>query len=168
MSSAFTDEQPGEAEIIARDHARSRAVAAAAGAAALVVLLAGALAVVLGPAGSPQAAQASAACERAVVADWKRDGRVDGVHPLSCYRRALAQLPADVRDYSDAPTEIERALAIASNHPARAARARDATASNDGAPPLVLAAVGGLVLLVAALGAAALLRTTRARRRPAS
>jgi hypothetical protein len=134
----------------------------------LLVLLAGALALLVGPAGSHQAAQADGSCQQAVVRDWKRDGRVDGVYPLSCYHRALAQLPADVRDYSDAPTEIERALAIASNHPARATQARDATSTNNGAPPLVLVAVGGLVLLVAGLGAAALLRTTRPRRRRAS
>jgi hypothetical protein len=166
MSSAFPREQPGEAlKTIARMKARSRAVAAAAGAAALLMLLAGALAVLLGPEGAPEAARAAGACEQAVVADWKRDGRVDGVYSLSCYRRALAQLPADVRDYSDAPTEIERALAVASNHTAKP-RPSAGDASNGGATPLVLIAIGLAGGLAAVLGGAALL--TRLRRRPAS
>ena len=102
--------------MIARGEARRRAVAAAGGAAVLIVLLAAALAglAALGADGSPASAQAAAgACEQTVVEDWSFDGRVDGVYPLACYRRALAQLPADMRDYSDAPDEIERALAVA-------------------------------------------------------
>jgi hypothetical protein len=141
-------------------------VAAAVGAAAVVTLLASGFAGLVRDAAGPSAAAAGGSCERAVVLDWKQDGRVDGVYPLGCYRRALAQLPADVRDYSDAPTEIERALAIASNHSHRAAQAGDAARASDEAPPLVLIAVGALAVLVAALAAAALL--TRPRRRPAS
>jgi hypothetical protein len=142
-------------------------VAAAVGAAAVVGLLASGFAGLVREAAGPSAAAAAGgSCEQAVVGDWKQDGRVDGVYPLSCYRRALAQLPADVRDYSDAPTEIERALAIASNHPDRAAQAGDTARAGDEPPPLVLIAVGALVVLVAALATAALL--TRVRRRPAS
>lgn len=141
-------------------------MAAAVGAAAVVALLASGFGGLVRDAAGPSAVAASASCEQAVVQDWKQDGRVDGVYPLSCYRRALAQLPTDVRDYSDAPTEIERALAIASNHPGRAARSGETTGSGDEAPPLALIAVGALVVLLAALAAAALF--TRPRRRPAS
>jgi hypothetical protein len=136
---------------------------------ALIVLLAGSLAVLsaLGNRGAPESARASgASCVDAVVTDWSRDGRVDATYPLACYRRALAQLPADVRDYSDAPTEIERALAVASNHTRRASPSSRSATADDEPPPLALIAVGLAAASAAALGSAALL--TRRRRRPAS
>jgi hypothetical protein len=136
---------------------------------ALVLLLAGAVAALtaFGRGGAPESAQAAgASCEDAVVTDWSRDGRVDGTYPLACYRRALARLPSDMRDYSDAPDEIERALAVASNRRAATRTPQPRTTAPNSAPPLVLVAVGLAVAAAAATGGAALL--TRRRRRPAS
>jgi hypothetical protein len=137
---------------------------------ALVVLLAGAVAslTAFGMGGAPESARAAGtSCENAVVTDWSRDGRVDGTYPLACYRRALARLPSDMRDYSDAPDEIERALAVASNRRAATPAPQSRTTAPDTAPPLVLVAIGLAVAAAAVSGGAALL-TRRRRRRPAS
>jgi hypothetical protein len=132
----------------------------------LFLLLAGVLAA-LGTDGAPETARAAdVSCENAVVTDWSRDGRVDGTYPLACYRRALARLPSDVRDYSDAPDEIERALAVASNRRAAAPTPQSRETTPDSAPPLVLVAIGVAVAAAVASGGAAVL--TRRRRRPAS
>ena len=52
-------------------------------------------------------------CAKQVVADWYDDGRVGKIYPLECYRLAIAILPPDVLDYSNAKEEIGRALAFA-------------------------------------------------------
>jgi len=52
-------------------------------------------------------------CAKQVVADWYDDGRVGKIFPLACYRQAIASLPSDVLDYSNAKEEIGRALAFA-------------------------------------------------------
>ena len=52
-------------------------------------------------------------CGDQVVADWYDDGRVGKIYPLQCYRDAIATLPTDVIDYSNAKQEISRALAYA-------------------------------------------------------
>jgi cobalamin biosynthesis Mg chelatase CobN len=52
-------------------------------------------------------------CAKQVVADWYDDGRVGKIYPLDCYRQAIASLPSDVLDYSNAKEEIGRALAFA-------------------------------------------------------
>ena len=58
------------------------------------------------------AAPASAApsCGRQVIDDWYEDGRVDRTYPLHCYDDAIEALPPDVRDYSSAKEDIQRAL----------------------------------------------------------
>jgi len=66
-------------------------------------LVAVALAVGVAPA-------SAAACGQTVVDDWYDNGRVDSVYAISCYRAALKLLPDDVKSYSDAPDEINRAL----------------------------------------------------------
>lgn len=109
------------------------------------------------------ALRAGRACDGVVFRDWSDNGRVDGVYPLSCYRAAIAGLPADVRDYSDAPTEIERALAVAAN---RSGLPRVHATERDGAPtsraPIALVALGATVVLLGA--AAAVAPLTRRRR----
>ncbi len=55
-------------------------------------------------------ADAAAACGRQVIDDWYDDGRVDGTYKLHCYDDAIEILPRDVRDYSSAKEDIERAL----------------------------------------------------------
>ena len=58
------------------------------------------------------AAPASGArsCGRQVIDDWYEDGRVDRTYPLHCYDDAIEALPPDVRDYSSAKEDIQRAL----------------------------------------------------------
>ena len=74
----------------------------AAFAAAFVTLLA-----VAAPAGAAQS------CGRAVIDDWYDNGRVDGTYALHCYDDAIDILPRDVRDYSSAKEDIQRALQAA-------------------------------------------------------
>jgi hypothetical protein len=69
----------------------------------LLAAFAGMLAVA-GPAG------AAKSCGRAVIDDWYEDGRVDGTYALHCYDDAIENLPRDVRDYSSAKEDIQRAL----------------------------------------------------------
>lgn len=52
-------------------------------------------------------------CADQVIADWFDDGRIGKIYPLECYRQAIAKLPPDVLDYSNAKEEIARALAFA-------------------------------------------------------
>jgi hypothetical protein len=55
-------------------------------------------------------AEAAQSCGRAVIDDWYDDGRVDGTYALHCYDDAIEILPRDVRDYSSAKEDIQRAL----------------------------------------------------------
>jgi hypothetical protein len=55
-------------------------------------------------------ATAAKSCGRAVIDDWYDDGRVDGTYALHCYDDAIDSLPRDVRDYSSAKEDIQRAL----------------------------------------------------------
>ena len=54
-------------------------------------------------------ATAAKSCGEKVIDDWF-DGRIDGTYALHCYDDAIEQLPRDVRDYSSAKEDIERAL----------------------------------------------------------
>jgi hypothetical protein len=45
-----------------------------------------------------------------VINDWYDNGRVDGTYPVHCYDDAIDALPRDVRDYSSAKDDIQRAL----------------------------------------------------------
>jgi hypothetical protein len=60
-------------------------------------------------AAAPAASGAPSPCWRAVIDDWARGG-IDGEHPLHCYREALHRLPNDIRTYTTAEDDIERAL----------------------------------------------------------
>ena len=53
---------------------------------------------------------AAAPCWQRVIADWSRDGRIDHAYPAACYRQAVKRLPEDLRAYSSAPDDINRAL----------------------------------------------------------
>jgi hypothetical protein len=67
-------------------------------------------------------AAAAPSCARQVIDDWYDDGRVDRTYPLHCYDDAIDALPPDVRDYSSAKEDIQRALqARMRNEPAPAA-----------------------------------------------
>jgi hypothetical protein len=54
-------------------------------------------------------ATAATPCGEAVILDWS-DGTIDRVYSAACYRDALRRLPEDLRAYSTAPEDIERAL----------------------------------------------------------
>lgn len=60
--------------------------------------------------GRSQPAELDPGCAAAVVSDWADDGRLDGVYDAGCYRTAIRRLPEDLRAYSTAPDDLERAL----------------------------------------------------------
>ena len=62
-----------------------------------------------GLAGAP-AGSAAEPCWRVLVDDWA-DGAISNLYPISCYRQALQNMPEDVRLYSNASDDINRALA---------------------------------------------------------
>jgi hypothetical protein len=88
-----------------RQQSCSRVVARAA---ALVVIVA-AMAAVL-----PASAEAAATvvCWKRLINDWY-DGRIDQAYPVRCYREAIKELPEDVKVYSSAREDIQRALLAA-------------------------------------------------------
>ena len=61
-------------------------------------------------------AAAKAPCWKTLLNDWY-DGRIEGTYKVSCYREAINHLPQDLRDYSQARSDLSRALlgAIATN-----------------------------------------------------
>jgi hypothetical protein len=56
-----------------------------------------------------EGASAKTSCGGKLLKDWS-DGRIDRVYPVRCYRLALANMPEDMRIYSTARSDIERAL----------------------------------------------------------
>ena len=88
---------------------------------ALAAAFAAAVLTALALAGRPAAAPS---CGRAVIDDWYDDGRVDGTYALHCYDDAIDILPRDVRDYSSAKEDIQRALQAAQARRGRTARRR--------------------------------------------
>lgn len=75
---------------------------------------------------SPASAASLDDCAQRVIRDWYAGARVDEVYRLGCYRAAIRALPEDVRQYSDAESDIAHALAHArrelagtANSPAR-------------------------------------------------
>ena len=80
------------------------------------------------------AAPASAApsCGRQVIDDWYDDGRVDRTYPLHCYDDAIEALPPDVRDYSSAKEDIQRALQARMRNEPPPAATTDPTPSGGG------------------------------------
>jgi hypothetical protein len=83
---------------------QTSSITRAARATALLAFLALAALAITGP------AAAAKSCGKKVVDDWYADGRVDGTYPFHCYDDAIEILPRDVRDYSSAKEDIERAL----------------------------------------------------------
>jgi hypothetical protein len=54
-------------------------------------------------------ASAKAPCWKTLLNDWY-DGRIDGTYPVSCYTAAINHLPEDLQDYSQARSDLSRAL----------------------------------------------------------
>jgi hypothetical protein len=59
--------------------------------------------------GTAAPAVAGIPCWQAVINDWY-DGKIDHTYPTSCYQGAIQHLPTDVKTYSSAKDDIERAL----------------------------------------------------------
>ncbi len=97
----------------------------AASAAALLTLLV--LAVLL--AAVPAAAAES--CGKKVINDWYADGRVDGTYPPHCYDDAIEILPRDIKEYSSAPDDIQRALQARLNNKPAPPATTDPTPGDD-------------------------------------
>jgi hypothetical protein len=69
-------------------------------------------------------------CAEQIVDDWYDNQRVDKLYPIHCYREAIAGLPLDIKDYSDAQDAILRALAY------RQANENDPGAGNGSIKPI--------------------------------
>ena len=133
--------------------------------------------VVLGLSGLLAPSESRAAeqsCGERVLADWFDNGRVDRVYPLACYDRAIAAMPTDVRDYTDAREVIGRALMSAQRGRAGRQSAGEQSPTSQSAAaigvsgtstlPLPLPLVVLFALALTLLGAGALSRIGRARR----
>jgi hypothetical protein len=94
-------------------------------------------------------AQGRAACWERVISDWSVDNRVTGDYTVSCYRRAIAKLPEDLRAYSSAPDDIRRGL--------QAQLARTATSAKPATQPSGSFGGHGRLLVLCVVLAAALL-----------
>ena len=70
------------------------------------------------------ASSSAAGCAARVVDDWVDDGRVQGTYRLLCYREAIKTLPEDLRAYSSAPDDLERAMRSALHSPPGSGNAR--------------------------------------------
>ncbi len=86
---------------------------------------------------APSTASAKEPCWRTLVDDWS-DGAISNLYPISCYRQALANMPEDVRLYSSASDDINRALG------GRVTTRGIASSSgpSSGGPPVAVAATG--------------------------
>lgn len=122
-----------------------------------------AVSVALAALASASTATAATPCDQQVLSDWFADGRVDRAYPLECYQVAVESLPSDLRDYTNAQEEIERALQSAARSGAPDASDGTTTSSSTTSflvPALAVAATG-----VLAGGGVWLARRTRSARR---
>jgi hypothetical protein len=110
----------------------------------MCVAVAGTVGIVLAGPGS----SATMPCGDRVLADWYDNGRVERVYRLACYEEAIAAMPTDIRDYTDAAEVIERALQSAARQSAPAPEPAPAAAA--GWSPSTLS----LVLVMASLAVA--------------
>jgi hypothetical protein len=104
-------------------------------------------------------ASESQACWEQLLTDWSADTSVDGRYPVGCYRKAITQLPEDLRAYSSAAGDIETALQkqFAATSTQKASTRAD---MGGGLPIDALALVLAAIVVLAAASAGA-----RARRR---
>jgi hypothetical protein len=105
---------------------------------------------------------AEVSCSQRVLNDWSDNGRIDRVYALDCYEGALAVLPTDIRDYTNAYDVIDRALtnAVRAETAVPASEARGvnpqrSTIDASGAlpVPIPLLVLFGLALALLAAGA---------------
>ena len=103
-----------------------------------------------------QPANAAPACASRLLSDW-RDGRIDRIYPVECYREALANLPEDLRIYSSAESDIARALQARLESRSEPSAAAGSQRGGGGVSPLLVVAISAALLV----GAGSLLAITR-------
>ena len=101
-------------------------------------------------------------CEQRVLVDWSDNGRVDGIYQLHCYQDALASMPSDLSDYTNAGDAIRRALtrATTKSSPSSSSESRRVAAGpgvavagpGPSALPLPLIGLAGVSVAVLAAG----------------
>jgi hypothetical protein len=110
-------------------------------------------------------AATSSRCGAAVLKDWS-DGKLDRAYPVRCYQDALNRMPEDMRSYTSAPDDIQRALLAqlrrgrtngdrqtGARREALSAAGVDEIARSTGIPrPLVALGVIGIALVAAGSG----------------
>ena len=118
----------------------------------------------------------AADCRQQVIHDWSDNGRLDRLYALNCYEQAMRTMSPEIRDYSDAPEVIDRALTLAVRKrggekqdapPAGRAVAASAThTAETTAIPTSLFVLGALALSALAIGGVAYVgqRATSGRR----
>jgi hypothetical protein len=74
------------------------------------LLLAGLAVAVSLLAASPSVAHAETPCAKRVIADWTKDGKIDGHYSARCLRQAYRSVPEDLADYSSIKDDITAAL----------------------------------------------------------
>jgi hypothetical protein len=128
-------------------HAHACALLAAAFAAGIMLL-------VLTP-----VATGAPSCGDTVLLDWSDNGRIDKLYALHCYDEAIDEMPADLRDYTDASDVITRALAVAAARgddtggpQSSAGMGPEIDTSEPSSVPIPLVALAGLSLVVLAAG----------------
>jgi hypothetical protein len=132
-------------------------------------------------------ASAAKPCWRVILDDWTDNTRLDGTYSIECYNEALANIPGDLKDYTDAYDQIANARqdALRGDDDRRLSGPAAAGSDNDpgdsdggligdllgigsgdsGSIPLPLIILGALAgLLMAAGGAGLLARKLQARR----
>jgi hypothetical protein len=122
-------------------------------------------------AGTGNATAAGPPCWQQVIQEWT-SGHVGDTYAPGCYREAVKHLPEDLRTYSSAPDDINRALLEAASrqsrsmsaaHPARGTLG--SVSEDDGrSPPLAAILLGVLGAVV--LGFCSLSAWLVVRRRP--
>ena len=118
---------------------------------------------------APARASAAANCGDAVLTEWSKRGGIHRPYPLRCYGEALKRMPQDIRSYSTAADDIQRAMLArqrkAGAKSAEALRAAPASASRSSSavPLFVVGAIGLALLLAAAVRGAFALRRLRGR-----
>ena len=101
-----------------------------------------------------------------MLRDWSDNGRVDRLYLFPCYEEAIAGLPADLRDYTDAEDVITRALTTAvraadGKEPGQNTQASAAAASPRSSTPLPLLVLVGLSFALLAAGGLAYISRRR-------
>jgi hypothetical protein len=60
---------------------------------------------------SPSIAHAETPCAKRVIADWTKDGEINGNYSARCLRQAYRSVPEDLGDYSSIKDDITAAMA---------------------------------------------------------